>query len=167
MPVIQLEPVVEQPTESTQQTDFPQIDVASSSRPRRIVGHSKWEAGDVRKLAVQIVAGDFAKGEWFGIRTRTGRVGLEGPNGEKLMLSGQLDNIEKLDEKKRKEIKRTAGWAAAGLVTLGPLGMVAGLFMGGNTKDISIIAELKDGYAFMGVTTPEGYMLLRGICLDS
>lgn len=117
---------------------------------------------------MHIVAGDLAKGEWVGFQE--GRLtGMRGPNRQEVILTGNILSVEKVDEKKRKEIKATAGWAVAGLVALGPLGMLAGLFMGGNTEDVVVIVELKGskgGRKFMGVTTTEGYVTLRRIYMD-
>jgi hypothetical protein len=49
---------------------------------------------------------------------------------------------------------------AAGLVVLGPLGMLAGLLLGGRRKSVTYVARFKDGRRFMGTTDAPTYKTL-------
>jgi hypothetical protein len=72
--------------------------------------------------------------------------------GESVDLKAELESVESLNEEKVKKLAGTAGWAAAGGVMLGPLGLLGGAIFGGNRTEVAFAAYLKDGRKFMATT---------------
>lgn len=54
-----------------------------------------------------------------------------------------------------------AGWGVAGGVLLGPVGLLAGLLLGGKGKDITFICAFKDGRKFLGKTSEKTFNELK------
>lgn len=72
--------------------------------------------------------------------------------GEKVQLD-QIAEATIADEESVKRIGGTVGWGAAGAVLLGPVGLLAGLVLGGKSKDVTFVGVLKDGRKFMATCT--------------
>ncbi len=75
---------------------------------------------------------------------------------EDIKLS-EIDAIEPASEESVKRIGGTVGWGAAGAVLLGPVGLLAGLLMGGRGKDVTFVCRLKDGRKFMATAPSKVY----------
>lgn len=110
---------------------------------------------------IKIHAGDFLKGDSFfnrdTLRLRTKDHSFLGEN---IALS-QLETVEVASEESVKKIGGTLGWGAAGAVLLGPLGLLAGLMLGGRKKEVTFVAKLKDGRKFMGTTDNTTYTQMQ------
>lgn len=61
----------------------------------------------------------------------------------------QLDTIELASEQAVISIGGAAGWGIAGSVLLGPAGLLAGLVLGGRSKEKTFIGVFKDGRKFL------------------
>ena len=57
----------------------------------------------------------------------------------------QVESLEVASEEAVKRIGGTAGWGLAGAALLGPVGLLAGLIIGGKGKDVTFIVKFKDG----------------------
>src|SRR6185312_15461439 len=64
--------------------------------------------------------------------------------GETIPLT-QLEAVEIASEESVKKLGGTIGWGAAGGLLLGPVGLLAGLLLGGRKKEVTFIAKFKDG----------------------
>lgn len=111
------------------------------------------------KLVVH--AGDFAKGAG----SITGGLMFMPPEkwwqqwGHKIPL-GDIAEVEAASEESVKRIGGTVGWGAAGAVVLGPIGLLAGLLLGGRGKETTFVCKLKDGRKFLATTDTKGYTKL-------
>jgi hypothetical protein len=103
----------------------------------------------------QVHAGDFPKGKGSAIFTA-----LTFPwnpaesfwGGGETVLMSQLESAELASEDAVKRLGGTVGWGVAGAVLLGPLGLLAGLLVGGRGKDVTFIGVHKDGRKFLATT---------------
>jgi hypothetical protein len=106
-----------------------------------------------------VLAGDFLKGEG---QLAMGSLVLpteRKPAGEAVPLA-ELATVEAANEETARDMVGTIGWGAAGAVLLGPVGLLAGLFLGGKTKEITFIARFKDGRKLMATTDSGTYTKL-------
>ena len=112
--------------------------------------------------------------------SRLGRVTLIGGNfgtgtadlvaGAKINLPGNnsgaipLHRIESVDVATEQSIKRlsgTLGWGAVGAAVLGPVGMLAGLLAGGNTKEVTYVAVLEGGWVFVATSDVKTFAAIK------
>lgn len=110
---------------------------------------------------VKVLAGDLPAGEWeFNLGILWG--GLDQIN-----LAHELKAIEIKTEESAKNIAQTLGWAVAGNIVFGPLGLIAGLAMGGNRKQVCCLCELKDGRKFLALMDAKIYQQMMALTLTS
>ena len=60
-----------------------------------------------------------------------------------------------------KNISGTIGWGAAGGLLLGPVGLLAGLLMGGKKKQVTFIAKFKDGRKLIATTDEKTWVEIQ------
>mgnify|MGYP007100078618 CR=1 FL=1 len=75
--------------------------------------------------------------------------------------TSSLASIEVATEASVKRVGGTVGWGAAGAVLLGPVGLLAGLLMGGRGKDVTFIAQFKDGRKMLATTDAKTYTKIQ------
>ncbi len=92
---------------------------------------------------VKVLAGDLPAGEW------EYKDGVLWGGFDQVNIVNYLKKIDVKTEESAKNIAQTLGWAFAGNLVLGPLGLLAGAAMGGNRKNILAMCELEDGRKFM------------------
>jgi len=101
---------------------------------------------------VKVLAGSFepTEGLWYkkafllyARGTHASRVGISTPNTK--IPASSLRTLEIATEDNVKRVAGTAGWATAGALVLGPVGLIGGLLLGGRGKDITFVAEFYDG----------------------
>lgn len=80
--------------------------------------------------------------------------------GEKLQFK-DLAEVSIADEENVKRVGGTIGWGIAGAALLGPAGMLAGLLLGGKSKDVTFIAKLKNGRKFMATCTSKEWKAIQ------
>ena len=102
-------------------------------------------AGDFLEGASQVTFGAFA------LRTEE-RSYL----GETILFS-ELAEVEIASEEAVKRVGGTLGWGLAGAVVLGPIGLLAGLLMGGKKKEVTFVAKFKDGRKLLATTDSKSY----------
>ena len=107
---------------------------------------------------VKVLAGDIPPGDWeFNMGVLWG--GLEQIN-----LVQEMKSIEVKTEESSKHIAQTLGWAVAGSL-FGPLGILAGLTMGGNRKKICAFIELKDERKFLAIMDSKIYQQMLALTM--
>lgn len=85
-------------------------------------------------------------------------------NGETI---GPLD-VKTLDiasEDSVKKVGGSIGWGVVGGALAGPVGLLAGVILGGNKKDVTFVAELYDGRKFMGTVDSKTFTKLQAAAM--
>lgn len=99
--------------------------------------------------SIKILAGDFSQGEAL---LGNNSITLRSGNGKETLWASQLKSIEVASEENVKKFAGSAGWGAVGGLALGPLGLVAGLVLGGNKKVVTFIGTFEDGRKFLATS---------------
>jgi hypothetical protein len=103
---------------------------------------------------VKVHAGDFPKGDghfFFGSLVLGGYT----------IPGSQLEEVAVASEENVKKVGGTLGWGAAGAVILGPVGLLAGLLLGGRKKEVTFVARLKDGRKILATTDNQTFIKLQ------
>lgn len=113
-------------------------------------------------MAIKVLAGDFGKGD---ASIMMGNLFLPDPTTLKfgardMRAMNTLKTVEIASEESVKKMGGTIGWGAAGAVLLGPVGLLAGLLLGGKKTTVTFVAMFGDGKKFMGQTDPKTYAKL-------
>ena len=110
---------------------------------------------------VTVHAGDFLKGD---SRFSCGSLILKTTEhpwlGETIPIH-QLETVEVASEESVKKIGGTLGWGAAGALVLGPVGLLAGLLLGGRRKEVTFVAKLHDGRKLLATTDNGTFIKLQ------
>ena len=110
---------------------------------------------------VKVHAGDFLEGDnqySFGsliLKTKEHRF-----FGETIPIT-ELETVEVATEESVKKLGGTVGWGAAGALILGPVGLLAGLLLGGKKKEVTFIAKFKDGRKLLASTDSKTFTKLQ------
>ncbi len=78
-----------------------------------------------------------------------------------LIKPKQFTEIEIANEESVKKLSGTIGWGAVGSVLLGPVGMLAGLLLGGKSKEVTFVGVLKDGRKLLATTDSKTFGVLQ------
>lgn len=108
---------------------------------------------------INVLGGDVAQGEWQ-YESDT----LWGPF-EQIELHGHVKTVTMHTEESAKNLAHTLGWSVAGAMVLGPAGAIAGLFLGGNRKQVCAMIELKDGRKFLATMDSKIYQQMLALTL--
>lgn len=102
---------------------------------------------------IKIQAGDFQEGEGsifsfgsFSLRKKGAWFDSE------IVRPTEVEEVSIATEESVKRLGGTVGWGAAGAVILGPVGLLAGLLLGGRGKQVTFVVRLKDGRKFLATT---------------
>ena len=110
---------------------------------------------------LEVHAGDFLTGRSeaslgsFTLRTKE-----KSYVGEKIPYS-ELAEVSVASEDSAKRIGGTVGWGVAGAVVLGPVGLLAGLLLGGKGKDVTFVAKFKDGRKLLATTKSKIFIKIQ------
>lgn len=116
---------------------------------------------------IKIHAGDYSKGR--GGEYHFGTLVLYKNGNDGLFSSPErktAQNIEVVEEASEENVKRiggTVGWGVAGSVLLGPVGLLAGLLLGGRGKDVTFVAKFKDGTKLLATTDSKTFTKIRAM----
>lgn len=118
------------------------------------------EMGTLDKLfennKVTVIAGDISEGEWeFNMNSLWSAF-------DTVSLEGELKSVQLQTEESVKQLAGTLGWGLAGSV-FGPLGMLAGMVLGGNRKQMCAFIELKDGRKFIATMDSKVYQHIQAL----
>ena len=119
---------------------------------------------------IKIHAGDFNKGKGT-ISFMLGNCSITPAYGDgdkwaptsHPITAGNIEEISLATEDNVKRIGGTVGWGIAGAALLGPLGLLAGLLLGGKGKDVTFILKLKDGRKRLATTDSKPYTKLSAL----
>lgn len=111
---------------------------------------------------ITVHAGDFIKGKHhsFYVGAFTLKSDILQWNGERIPVD-QVANIEVASEDNVKKMGSAAAWGTVGALTLGPVGLLAGVLAGGNKKEVTFIAEFKDGRRILATTDSKTFTKIR------
>ncbi len=102
---------------------------------------------------IEIIAGDFKKGKDSQFVRGKFLMKKEGKFIRETIPISELAKVEQATEEAVVSIGGAAGWGLAGGVLLGPVGLLAGLLLGGRGKDSTFICMFKDGRKFLGTAS--------------
>ncbi len=105
---------------------------------------------------IVIHAGDFGENE-----TATYFLGTWMVGGGKEIPFANLDSLEIATEANVKKLAGSIGWGIAGVVAFGAVGALAGLLAGGRKKEITFIANFKDGKKILATTDHKTFTKLQ------
>lgn len=116
--------------------------------------------------SIHILAGDFEEGQKTS--TTFGDFNLRMKHEDRTFfrksrsynVSRDIIDIRPLDEEDFRSTGATIGWGIAGAALLGPLGAIAGGYLGGRKNTVAFKASLKDGRGFIGVSSKSGFAKL-------
>jgi hypothetical protein len=110
---------------------------------------------------ITVHAGDFLKGDGhFSSNCFVLKTPEKSWVGETI-LATNLDTVELASEESVKKIGGTIGWGAAGAIVLGPVGLLAGLLLGGKKKEVTFVAKFKDGRKILATTDNGTYVKIQ------
>ncbi|MEM9965012.1 MAG: hypothetical protein AAGC58_06665 [Asticcacaulis sp.] len=116
-------------------------------------------------MHVTIHAGDFQTGKhsffgYQGFKLATPEMGW---TGFKLVTypASQIESVEVASEESVKKLGGTVGWGAAGAMIFGPVGLLAGLLLGGRKNEVTFIAVFKDGKKILATTDAKTFTQIR------
>lgn len=93
---------------------------------------------------IKILAGDFLEGNgsftWGSFTLRTRKHNFSGET----ISANQIETIDIATEENVKKLGGTVGWGLAGAAILGPVGLLAGLLLGGKKKEVVFIIKFRD-----------------------
>ncbi|MEN5304401.1 hypothetical protein [Pseudomonas sp. TWI628] len=102
------------------------------------------------RLTVQ--SGDFLQGEG---EFRNGSLTLKTPRspspGERISLA-RIADLRLASLESSRNLGTALGWGVAGALVAGPVGLLAGLWLGGKEEEATFLATFKDGRKLMAIT---------------
>ena len=111
----------------------------------------------------RVIAGDFPGGSI--IPRMFGNVEIAWGFGKSMSLIGKVDKIEIVTKQNKRKLLSSTAWGAIGLATLGPLGALGGILLGGRRKEICFACSLNDGRQFLGVSDIITYQSIYGLSM--
>lgn len=114
----------------------------------------------------RVCAGDFKEGKEHQF---VGGILIMRSAGKFLREKIQLEQIQSLEPASEEAVKRvggTVGWGIAGAALLGPVGLLAGLIVGGKGKDVTFVCQLKDGRKFLAIASSKIYTALQAAVFE-
>jgi hypothetical protein len=108
---------------------------------------------------VKVLAGDIDAGDYeFNMGALWGAF-------ETVHLQGEIKSLTLQTEESVKKVAGTLGWGLAGSLVLGPVGMLAGLALGGNRKEVCALCELNDGRKFLATMDSKIYQQMLALSM--
>jgi hypothetical protein len=110
--------------------------------------------------AIKVLAGDFTKKDAYFKNHKFEFTG------ETVSIS-KIKTLEVASEENIKRVGGTVGWGVAGTIALGGIGLLAGLVLGGKGKEISFVAQFKDGRRLLATTDSKTYSIINAEFFDT
>ena len=85
----------------------------------------------------------------------------EHPFSGELIPVNQVLELEKASEESVKKIGGTIGWGIAGAALLGPVGLLAGLLLGGRKNEVTFVCKFRDGRKLLGTTDSKTFTKIQ------
>jgi hypothetical protein len=102
---------------------------------------------------INIIAGDFKIGKDSQYVHGKFHMKHNGKFFREKIFSSEIESLEVATEEAVISLGGATGWGIAGSVLLGPVGLLAGLLLGGKGKDTTFICKFKDGRKFLGTSS--------------
>ncbi len=102
---------------------------------------------------IDIIAGDFKKGKESQYVRGNFLMKINESFLRKKINITEIRRLEEASEESVISVGGAAGWGLAGNVLLGPVGLLAGLVLGGKGINTTFVCEFKDGRKFLGTST--------------
>lgn len=118
---------------------------------------------------MMVHAGDYSKGECFILESPITSKNIQNGweyNSKHISLK-QLEAIEIASEESVKRIGGAIGWGAVGGMLLGPVGLLAGLLIGGKKNEVTFVARFKDGRKMLATTDKREFTKLQAAAFDN
>ena len=109
---------------------------------------------------ITIHAGDFLEGDGFYSSDTLILRSEKNRSGEVIRVR-RLVTVEIATEETVKKIGGTIGWGVAGAVIFGPVGLLAGLLLGGKKKEVTFVAKFRDGRKLLATTDSKTFTKLQ------
>jgi hypothetical protein len=109
---------------------------------------------------VKVLAGDLTAGDW------EFNMGILWGGFDQVNLTTDLKSIKVETEESAKNVAQTLGWAVVGNLVFGPLGLIAGLTMGGNRKQVCAMCELTDDRKFLAIMDSKIYQQMMALTMN-
>lgn len=112
---------------------------------------------------IKVIAGDFLTGDG---QVSSGSFLLKTAEHSWIGEAIPLIHLELLDVASEDNVKKAAGtigWGAAGGLVLGPVGLLAGLLLGGRQKEVTFVAKFKDGRKLLATTDSKTFAKLKAV----
>lgn len=109
---------------------------------------------------MKILAGDFTK-------ARSARFGAGcflftyGLFKSETIKATDLEELEVASEENLKRLGGTLGWGIVGGLALGGVGALAGLLVGGRSKEVTFVAKFKDGRKLLATTEASTFKAIQ------
>ena len=118
-----------------------------------------------REVAIKLLAGDFGKGtaavfDYYG-QAHLAIFKAYSSGRTNIALRADVERIEIHTEESVKKLSGTVAWGLAGSALLGPVGLLAGLMLGGKGKQVVFAAYLKDGRKFLAVADSKTFQKIQ------
>ena len=98
----------------------------------------------------KVQAGDFVKGDHGQFIGGSFFLGVPGKFRPQQIPIADVEELNIATEENVKRLGGAVGWGVAGGLLFGPVGLLAGLMMGGRKKLITFVCKFKDGRKFLG-----------------
>lgn len=85
---------------------------------------------------------------------------------DSVMLDHHIVEIEQITEENKTSVLGKAGWGTVGALALGPLGFLAGVFLGGKSQSVYFVCKLDDGRQFMAEADKATYMEIYSVLVN-
>lgn len=120
--------------------------------------------------SINIHAGDFTKGKGtISVSSNVVTIVAAWASGDgflgnaKTYLKSDIEEVAQATEDNVKRVGGTIGWGVAGAALLGPVGLLAGLLLGGKGKDITFILKFRDGKKMLATTDSKTFTKLSAL----
>lgn len=116
--------------------------------------------------SIDIHAGDWktgnhsSYGEFVGLSLALDEMGWTGWKMDNVPVS-EIETLDIATEENVKKVAGTVGWGVAGAAILGPVGLLAGLLVGGNKKKVTFVLKLKDGRKILASTDSKTFTKMQ------
>ena len=108
---------------------------------------------------VKVLGGDLTQGEW------KFETGILWGAFDQISMQGDLKSVQLQTEESIKKLPEMAAWGLAGAIVMGPLGVLAGVMLGGNKKEVCALCELRDGRKFLATMDAKVYQELLAMTI--
>ena len=117
-------------------------------------------------MSFKVAGGSFGSG--FGsLSANTFHLPKKSGWGSQKINIAQVVAVESASEERVKKLGGTLGWGATGALVLGPVGLLAGLMLGGKKTEVAFIVSFADGRSFLGVSNHSEWVVIKAATLEA